>query len=82
MKVEYSNTEKYGTVIFEENEIFLSGDFENLADMKNFAVKLFAEEFDKSIDQNLGITFPYTIGSMTFYSLSELNSFVLGVITK
>ena len=45
--------------------------------MKNFAVKSLANSFDESIEQNLGITFPYTIGDIIFYSLTELNNFVL-----
>ena len=78
MEIEYDSIEKYGTVYLTDGEILVSGDFESLADMKNFAVKTFADEFDRNIKQNLGITFPYKIGNITFYSLSELNSFVLG----
>ena len=78
MKIEYDSIKKYGTVHLADGEILISGNFKSLADMKNFAVKTFADEFDRNIKQNLGITFPYKIGNITFYSLSELNSFVLG----
>ena len=78
MKVEYDSAKKYGTVYSDDGVIFVSGDFDSLSDMKNFAVEVFAEEFDKGIKQNLGITYPYTVGNITFYNLSELEKFILG----
>lgn len=79
MKVIYEDrgSSIYGYIEFGKEENFIQGAFKNLADMKNYAVKLFASSFDKSIEQNLGITFPYTIGEITFYSLPELNNFIL-----
>lgn len=78
MKVEYDCVKKYGTVYSDDGVIFVSGDFDSLADMKNCAVEMFTEEFDKGIEQNLGITYPYTVGDITFYNLSELEKFILG----
>ena len=78
MIVEYDCVKKYGTVYSDDGVIFVSGDFDSLSDMKNFAVEVFAEEFDKGIKQNLGITYPYTVGDITFYNLSELEKFILG----
>lgn len=79
MKVTYEDkgSSIYGCVKFDKEEILVYGDFKSLADMKNFAVKTLANSFDESIEQNLGITFPYAIGDITFYSLTELNNFVL-----
>ena len=79
MKVIYEDrgSRIHGCVKFDKEEILINGDFKSLADMKNFAVKSLANSFDESIEQNLGITFPYAIGDITFYSLTELNNFVL-----
>ncbi len=79
MKVIYEDkgSSIYDCVKFNKEEVFVCGDFKSLADMKNFAVKIFVNSFDESIEQNLGITFPYAIGNITFYSLTELNNFVL-----
>lgn len=79
MKVIYEDrgSRIHGCVKFDKEEILINGDFKSLADMKNFAVKSLANSFDESIEQNLGITFPYEIGGITFYSLTELNNFVL-----
>lgn len=79
MKVTYEDkgSSIYGCVKFDKEEVLVCGNFKSLADMKNFAVKTLANFFDKSIEQNLGITFPYTISDITFYSLTELNNFVL-----
>lgn len=80
MKVIYEDrgSKIHGCVKFDNEEILINGDFKSLADMKNFAVEVFAEEFDKGIKQNLGITYPYTVGNITFYNLSELEKFILG----
>ena len=79
MKVTYEDkgSSIYGCVKFDKEEVLVYGDFKSLADMKNFAVKTLANSFDESIEKNLGITFPYAIGDITFYSLTELNNFVL-----
>lgn len=61
------------------NEIICSGDFQDYISLKNFMVKTLAERFDQSIEQNLGITFPYEVSGITFFSLAELENFIKSI---
>lgn len=37
-----------------------------------------SREFDISVSKDLGIGFPYIIGDMTFYSISEIEKYIEG----
>lgn len=55
---------------------------ENITDFKNKIINYFSNKFDAACAKELNITFPYTVGDITFNSLSEMNAYILGTQTK
>lgn len=77
VNVEFNLEERMGILKIREDPLFLCG-CESIREFKKAFIKWISNEFDKSTSQSLGLEFPYVIGDLTFYSLSEIEKYIVG----
>ena len=82
MKVEFNSAHDLAYIYFETDKITIDFVDNDLTVLKNRFIQHLSECFDDAVEVNLGITFPYTIGNITFYTISELQKYILGTQSK
>ena len=68
---------KDGCIVIKYDGDTLTSACEDLNVAKNCLVEKITTEFDSSVSESLGITYPYTVGVKTFYSKRELDLWIL-----
>lgn len=79
MRVEY---EDFIGKIYLGDVDYVTFQCENITDLKNAVIRYFSNKFDDACAKQLSMTFPYTVGDITFNSLSEMNAYILGTQAK
>lgn len=77
LKVKFNSDEKLGTISIKDEPIFCAV-CKDIKDLKFTFMNYISREFDISVSKNLGIGFPYIVGDMTFYSISEIEKYIEG----
>lgn len=77
LEVKFNCDENLGTVCIKEEPIFCAV-CKSVKDLKVVFMNYLSEKFDESVSKDLGIGFPYIIGDMTFYTISEIERYIEG----
>lgn len=77
LEVKFNRDEKLGTISIKDKPIFCAV-CKSVKDLKVTFMDYLSREFDISVSKDLGIGFPYIIGDMTFYSISEIEKYIEG----
>lgn len=78
ISVKFNEEERIGTVELNRFPFFTSCGCVSVKDFKKKFIEWISNEFDNAISQDLGINFPYVIGGMTFYTISEIERYIEG----
>lgn len=77
MSVKFDFEKLYGEIMA-NGQMFFQATGYSINDFKKLFITWVIEKFDESIGRDLGINFPYKIGNMTFYNLSEIEKYIEG----
>lgn len=80
MRVEYNDG--IGSIYLGDQHYFSLNGCDHITEFKNRAVEYFSNRIDECLANVLSMTFPYTVGDITFNSLSEINAYILGTQAK
>lgn len=78
ISVKFNEEERIGTVELNGFPFFTSYGSLSVKDLKVVFMNYLSEKFDESVSKDLGIGFPYIIGNMTFYTISEIEKYIAG----
>lgn len=78
INVKFNEEEQIGIVYLNNFPLYSSFGKTSIKEFKNSFIKWISNEFDESIRKELGLSFPYVIGGLTFYSLSEIEKYIEG----
>lgn len=81
LEVKFDCDENLGTVNINDKPIFCAV-CKSVKDLKLSFINYFSEKFDESVSNDLVIGFPYIIGNMTFYTISEIEKYIEGTQNK